>query len=302
MKIESTRFPILPTLLTLGNALCGLGAISLAAQVLGQETTELDMANAVLLKNAGYLIFLGMLFDMLDGRVAVWTRQTSEFGKQLDSLCDAITFGVAPAFMMLVFSREITSVDARFFQGIAALYTLCAILRLARYNVEGDEASSSAIFRGLPTPAAAGLIAAFAIALHWILKREAETPFAILGVPLSDVVKNTIPIWTLAVSCLMVSRIRYPHITKQLIRASKISPAHSFFRIVQITFAVVIIITLKFIALPISFMYYIVGSPMLAITRRATSRLRSRSQEPYPDVAEPQLEHEESTSGNGQDA
>ncbi len=296
MKIESTRFPVLPTLLTLGNALCGLGAISLAAQALGQENFELN------LYNAGLLIFLGMLFDMLDGRVAVWTKQTSEFGKQLDSLCDAITFGVAPAFMMLVFSRQLSFVDARFFHGIAGLFTLCAILRLARYNVESDESASSAVFRGLPTPAAAGLVAAFAIALPKIVEIETEMSFNLPGTTLSHAVFVTIPFWTLAVSYLMVSRIRYPHVTKQLIRASKQSPAHSFFRIVQITFAIVIILTLHELALPIIFMYYVVGSPMLAITRRATARIRSRPGEDYSVLTEPQVEADEQAAGNGKDA
>ena len=76
-----------PTALTLGNALCGLGAISLASSALNQEAFEANLSNA------GLLIFLGMLFDMLDGRVAVWTKQTSEFGKQLDSggICTSAT-------------------------------------------------------------------------------------------------------------------------------------------------------------------------------------------------------------------
>ena len=296
MKIESTRFPVLPTLLTLGNALCGLGAISLAAQALRQEAFELN------LYNAGLLIFLGMLFDMLDGRVAVWTKQTSEFGKQLDSLCDAITFGVAPAFMMLVFSRQLSVVDARFFNGIAALFTLCAILRLARYNVESSDSSSEAIFRGLPTPAAAGLIAAFAISLPKIAEIQATPALEGLGTTLSNMVFITIPVWTIALSYLMVSRVRYPHVTKQLIRASKVSPGHSFYRLVQITFAIVIILPLHELALPILFMYYVVGSPMLAITRRATARMRSQSQDNYSVLTEHPVETEQGSSANSQDA
>ena len=296
MKIDSTRFPVLPTLLTLGNALCGLGAISLASQALGEESFELN------LYNAGLLIFLGMLFDMLDGRVAVWTKQTSEFGGQLDSLSDAITFGVAPAFMMLVFSRQLTYVDARFFNGIAALFTLCAILRLARYNVEKSDDSSSAIFHGLPTPAAAGLIAAFAISLPKIAEIESTPSLSILGSTLNSMVFITIPIWTIVVSYLMVSRVRYPHVTKQLIRTSRNSPTHSFYRLVQITFAIVIILTLHELALPILFMYYIVGSPMLAITRRATARIRSNSQADYSVRAESQVDSNESVAENEQDA
>jgi CDP-diacylglycerol--serine O-phosphatidyltransferase len=295
MKTETTRFPVLPTLLTLGNALCGLGAISLASRALNQEAFEANLSNA------GLLIFLGMLFDMLDGRVAVWTKQTSEFGKQLDSLCDAITFGVAPAFMMVVFARQLP-IDTRFINGIAAIFTLCAILRLARYNVEADDDSSSVIFRGLPTPAAAGLIAAFAIALPKIAEMQEIDSLNVLAMTISNTVFIIVPIWTLALSYLMVSQVRYPHVTKQLIQISRLSPAHSFYRLVQITFSIVIILVLHELALPILFMYYVVGSPMLAITRRATTRIRSRSNNDHAGLVEPEMKTEEVPAGNGQDA
>ena len=92
-------FAVLPTLLTLGNAACGFGAITFAAKVGPQIPAENHLVIAAL------LIFLAMVFDMLDGSVARLTDQTSEFGAQLDSLCDAVSFGVAPAFLMLHFTR-----------------------------------------------------------------------------------------------------------------------------------------------------------------------------------------------------
>src|SRR4051794_17117377 len=113
MKIKKVRmFWVLPTLLTLGNAVCGFGAITFAAKVgpTSLEGTELlqpsvggRFGNELFV--AAILIFLGMLFDMLDGRAARWAKHTTDFGAQLDSLCDAITFGVAPAFLMLQFVR-----------------------------------------------------------------------------------------------------------------------------------------------------------------------------------------------------
>ena len=88
-------FAVFPTLLTLGNAACGFSAITFAAKVGPDPAGEHDLFLSAV------FIFLAMLFDMLDGSVARWAKQTSEFGAQLDSLCDAISFGVAPAFLML---------------------------------------------------------------------------------------------------------------------------------------------------------------------------------------------------------
>ena len=93
--------------MTLGNAACGFGAITFAAKVGPDPAGEHDLFLSAV------LIFLAMLFDMLDGSVARWAKQTSEFGAQLDSLCDAVSFGVAPAFLMLriIHSME-SSTDA----------------------------------------------------------------------------------------------------------------------------------------------------------------------------------------------
>ena len=267
---DSTRFPMWPTLMTLGNAVCGLGAIGLAARALGEESFELS------LYNAGLLIFLGMLFDALDGRVAVWTNQTSEFGKQLDSLCDAITFGVAPAFMMLVFAKQLPLVDTRFFHGIAGLYALCAILRLARYNAEVvSESADKMIFQGLPTPAAASTIAAFAIALPKLSELSSQDGVGQVATAVTSGMFVAVPCLTLVLSYLMVSHVIYPHLTRHLAR---LSHTRNFYRLVQLTFAVVIILTLHELALPILCTYYVVGSPMLALTRRAARRVRSRQQ------------------------
>src|SRR5688572_17078539 len=95
---------VLPTMLTLANGACGFGAITFAAKlgptdVTGSTPVEAVQASLV----AASLIFLAMLFDMLDGSVARLMKQTSELGAQLDSLCDAVSFGVAPAFLMLQF-------------------------------------------------------------------------------------------------------------------------------------------------------------------------------------------------------
>ena len=95
---RAKMFAVLPTLLTLGNAACGFGAITFAAKVGPSNAGGNELFIAAL------LIFLAMLFDLLDGSAARWARQTSDFGAQLDSLSDSISFGIAPAFLMLQYT------------------------------------------------------------------------------------------------------------------------------------------------------------------------------------------------------
>ena len=91
---------MVPSLLTLGNAACGFASITLAANMSPEKIAEGG------LYMAGLLIFIAMAFDALDGPVARLAKQTSDFGAQLDSMCDAVSFGVAPAFLMLKFSPQ----------------------------------------------------------------------------------------------------------------------------------------------------------------------------------------------------
>src|SRR5207302_514604 len=94
------KIAILPTLLTLGNAVCGFSAIIVASWIGGPESTDEYFAYSA------WLIVAAMLFDVLDGFVARLSKTASEFGGQLDSLCDAVSFGAAPAFLLLRLSRE----------------------------------------------------------------------------------------------------------------------------------------------------------------------------------------------------
>ncbi len=158
-------FALLPTMLTLGNAVCGFGAITILARVGPMAAAELHDPAEQMVWAAG-LIFLAMLFDALDGSAARLTNQTSEFGAMLDSLCDVVSFGVAPAFMMLkltdprhhlmeMLEKPPFNYRMDLLFAIAALYLACAILRLARFNVETDEEDDHGGFSGLPSPAAA---------------------------------------------------------------------------------------------------------------------------------------------------
>lgn len=133
---------ILPNTITILGLLCGVYSIILSID--GKFVY------------AAYALILSALFDGLDGKVARLVRGTSEFGVQLDSLCDVVSFGVAPA--ILVYSWVLAPFGRL---GLMAmfLFVACGALRLARFNVQAGKISSE-YFVGLPIPAAAAFIAA----------------------------------------------------------------------------------------------------------------------------------------------
>lgn len=263
---------VLPTMLTLANAVCGFGAITFAAKV-GLPARESlverlgwELSDPTCLAISGLLIFLAMLFDALDGRAARWAKQTSQFGAQLDSLCDAISFGVAPAFILIKFSPDF---HPRLLWMIAALFVLCAILRLARFNVETDEDDTHEYFSGLPSPAAAGTIASFMIAfpeLEGLAKALPSDPTwweraaystAAAMVP---ALKFLVPLMGLTCACLMVSRVRYAHVFNQWFRGRK-----SYHHVVQLVIGIAAIVMVKELAVPLIFCGFALGSPARAL-------------------------------------
>lgn len=259
-------FAVLPTLLTLGNAACGFGAITFAAKLgpieASSGATDLDS-----LWKAALLIFLAMVFDALDGRAARWANQASEFGAQLDSLCDALSFGAAPAFLMLQFVRHFEArfdvpfdYHPRLLWVIAVLFVLCAILRLARFNVETDEEDSHDAFSGLPSPAAAGTVASFPLAIGDLLNYAAEAGVrGRVASFLVPTVQIALPLITLAVACLMVSRIRYAHLFNQLFSGRR-SRRH----LIQVVFGAATVFLLREMAVPLLFCYFAFASPLRA--------------------------------------
>lgn len=244
---------MLPTLLTLGNAACGFGSIAIVAKI----GVEADSGNRLFL--AALLILAGMLFDMLDGQVARWTKQTSQLGAQLDSLCDVISFAVAPPLLMLAFTKFHDFYYSRVFWVIGVLYVLCAVLRLARFNLETGDDDSHRSFTGLPSPAAAGTIASMVMAMPGLTQLTDETmpPFAQqLGHLLTGVAVTGLPLVTLATACLMVSRIRYPHTFNLMLRGRR-----TFRHLLQVVIAIVVIIAIPELAIPVVFVCYVAIPP-----------------------------------------
>ncbi len=255
-------FPVLPTMITLGNAVCGFGAITFAFNV-GPEGSSTAVNGGLF--TAALLVYLGMVFDMLDGHMARLTKQISNFGAELDSMCDVITFGVAPPFLMLKFPHVSDLYHPRLLWVIAVLYTLCAVLRLARFNVETDEQNSHDSFSGLPSPAAAGTVASLAVILPGL--QTLTKPHPVIGAWLMQAACVLLPLVTLAVACLMVSRIRYPHYFNQLFRGRR-----NFQHLVQLTFALVAVFAVHELAIPLILIYYVLASPLRAFGSRLVTR------------------------------
>lgn len=163
---------LLPTMLTLCNFVCGLLAIF--------AVFEQNFYFAIV------CICLGLFFDLFDGWTARKLNAVSSFGKELDSLSDIVTFGIAPA--ILTYQLGLTQLG-HFGLGIAMLYSIGAVLRLARFNATQSELST---FIGLPVPGAAiVLLLSGSILPPWLLA-----------------------INTCFIACLMVSHLKFPHFKK----------------------------------------------------------------------------------------
>jgi CDP-diacylglycerol---serine O-phosphatidyltransferase len=267
------KIAILPTLLTLGNAVCGFASIALASKVKLDGLKFDDPSNDYLLYSA-FLILGAMVFDALDGYVARLSKTSSEFGGQLDSLCDAISFGVAPAFLLLRLGLEWEGPAAfrRVIAVIAALFMVCAILRLARFNIENTpDPSSHKRFKGLPSPAAAGCIASLAL-------MRGELPYSASGLDAAWVqffIMFWAPLGGLMVALLMVSNLSYPHFTHQLMRRRR-----NFSVIVQAVLVIFLIALVRDLAIFVVFWAYALASPLRYVITRAMHGEAA----PAPDV------------------
>lgn len=147
---------LLPAVMTSANLLCGYYAV--VASLIGAPED---------LNRAAKAIGLAILFDSLDGRLARMTGTTTEFGVQFDSLADVVSFGIAPSILAYAWGyRSVTSLAGeglhqlgQFAWVCCLAFLICCAWRLARFNVQGMAPGSSKYFVGMPTPAAAGVIA-----------------------------------------------------------------------------------------------------------------------------------------------
>jgi CDP-diacylglycerol---serine O-phosphatidyltransferase len=169
---------LLPSLFTMGNMFCGYACIVYAMR--GDFET------------AAPFIGIAIVLDMLDGRIARLTGTASDFGLQLDSLADVISFGVAPAILSYAWGLQSLG---RLGYAAGFLYVSAAALRLARFNIQSAAATDKRYFVGMPSPPAAGIAASTVFAYPYGLHdyRAALPALAMVLVP----------------ALLMVSTIRF---------------------------------------------------------------------------------------------
>lgn len=218
---QASRIYVLPNLMTAGNLLCGFLAIIWCIRAKSYQTKvvtgqsglsfqDIEVLVSRYYTEAVLLILAAVIFDMLDGRLARFGGRESLFGKEFDSLADLVSFGLAPALMVLfvIISPDVGLEGITVNAGtlIGALYLLCAAVRLARFNVlthplvySQQELLKTRDFIGLPVPAAAGTITSIVLVLNSYDVRWAVA---------------FLPILMVGISLLMVSSVRYPSFKK----------------------------------------------------------------------------------------
>lgn len=226
--------PVLPTLVTLGNVFFGFLAISKVADALRMAHPGASFATVVgLFEIASVLVFVAMVFDALDGRVARMTGQTTPFGAQLDSLADVVTFGVAPAFLGKVLvdwhaqidSNRLLPFQPKLFYAAAAVYVFGAALRLARFNVEtGADEEDHREFKGLPTPAAAAVVCSLVALFCTSYESDMDLGRWLIGAENLDKIVIAMPAVLGFLGLLMVSRVPYPHAMNAILRGRHSMP------------------------------------------------------------------------------
>jgi CDP-diacylglycerol---serine O-phosphatidyltransferase len=218
---------ILPSAFTLGNLFLGIWAIVAASR--GMFFT------------AAWLVVGAAVLDMLDGRVARFTRTGTQFGEQLDSLVDAVSFGVAPAMIMYFLYLG----DGAWNWTVSFIYIAAVIIRLARFNVE-QAGHAKAAFHGLPSPSAGVTLATF-------------YPFS--QTPLFQQYLGHLP-WgqltigmMILISVLMVSHVLYPVVPKFSFRN-----ARGIATIVLVVFSIVMALTApSYFFFPFMALYIVYG-------------------------------------------
>jgi len=267
------RFPrvaILPSLCTLGNALCGFAALTFTTKALLAPDAVHALGPGDV-KWAGYFIILAMIFDALDGRLARFARATSDFGGQLDSVADAVSFGVAPAFLMnRVFVESLRgTMPAEFVEVLrvawvcAAVYLSCALIRLARFNVENvHEEEAHLSFRGLPSPAAAGALVSLIIVLAECWRKGQHDAAA-------GVLLWATPVAAVVLGILMVSNLRYSHVLNQFLRGRR--PVSHLVRVLML---IAMTFVLREAILTVGFGAYALSGPAQALWRCFRPRRR----------------------------
>ncbi|HTQ26827.1 MAG TPA: CDP-alcohol phosphatidyltransferase family protein [Puia sp.] len=243
----------IPNLFTLLNLIFGCLALIFTLQngisvMYGPDGTQLvDMPEKIWM--ASLFIGLAALVDFLDGFVARLFKATSPMGKQLDSLADLVSFGVAPGMLMYQFLRmsymkQVDGVDIAVIWLLPALLLPCAAAyRLARFNLDDSQQDG---FKGVPVPAVGLLVASFPL-IYWNVDSE-------------WIVSMLLNKWVLYGLLILLSYLMVSRLPLLALKFKDLSVKNNFPRFLLLVTAIVALIFLKWLAMPVIFVFYIVLS------------------------------------------
>ena len=229
VESKKTRY-ILPNILTLAGVCLGISSIKFSL--------DLNFKMAVI------FITLAAILDALDGRIARLIKGTSEFGKELDSLTDFVSFGIAPAF--IIYFWELNKYG-KLGWAITLIYSVCCVLRLARFNLtklKPEENWKQNYFEGVPSPIGALLI------LSPLVLELTDLKFVLDK-------KYFVPVFTLLIAVLLISKIPTYSFKK-----IKIKPAITVFILLGIGISLVTLMFFTFETILIFSLFYILSIPL----------------------------------------
>lgn len=245
----------IPNLFTLLNLFLGCIAIVFALQTetisifVGEDlTTHYNIPEK--LSIASYLIFAAAVVDFLDGFIARLFNATSEMGKQLDSLSDVVSFGVAPSVILyqllrMSFIKEENGLETSFVWLLPAFVVACAgAYRLARFNIDNTQSFG---FKGVPIPAAGLLIASFPMILH----------FGTSFINVNEWLTNK---WVLYALIAVVSFLMVSKLPLMAMKFKDLSIKNNIPKIVLLLAAIAAALLLHWLAVPVIFVLYIILS------------------------------------------
>ena len=233
VESKKTRY-ILPNILTIAGVCLGISSIKFSL--------DLNFSMAVI------FITLAAILDALDGRIARLIKGTSDFGKELDSLTDFVSFGIAPAF--IIYFWELNKYG-KLGWAITLIYSVCCVLRLARFNLtkfKPEETWKQNYFEGVPSPIGALLI------LSPLVLELTEFNFLINN-------NYFVPLFTLVIAVLLISKIPTYSFKK-----IKIKPTLTVFILLGIGISLVTLMFFTFETLLIFSFFYILSIPMACFT------------------------------------
>lgn len=248
---------LIPNLFTLLNLFTGVIAIIFALQTEAIYITQDDQMVSSFniperLALAGICIFIAAVFDFFDGFISRLLKASSELGKQLDSLSDVVSFGVAPAVIIyqllrMSYAKEPHGLDVSLVYLWPAIVIACAAAyRLGKFNLAEDQKTS---FKGVPTPAAALLVASLPLIIHF-----GDYPV------FSSFITNK---WILYLCIVILSYLMVSEHRMMALKFTNFKIKEKLDLVILLVIAVISAILFKWLAVPIVFLFYVIISLVL---------------------------------------